>query len=212
MHNEPVFKRRKRKQWKAQPSASIFPAPAGVCGCETEINQWGHLCLSVWSLAHPVQSLPVRWFHSPQGKPPAQGGVETESGWAAAGRGPRQQLGGPAWVLSLSALCPAPMSVAPACFVTFPMSPLSLLTPSERQGSGSQPAALSVSRRAGVLVPDLEEKQADPGAGLPFGTVEKVSHEEGGLLIQRELALLRAGGLQVWLEAQARWTEHPSTA
>lgn len=119
VHNEPIFKRRKRKQWKAQPSASIFPAPAGVCGYETEINQWGHLRLSpgpspvsVWSLAHhPVQSLPVRWFHSPQAQ--TRVSPRLRMGWRRSGGGQLlAEAPGRKWVgqhgCSPSLLCPLP--------------------------------------------------------------------------------------------------------
>lgn len=91
------------------------------------------------------------------------------AGWASMGALPLS-----------SALCPAPMSVAPRLLCHVSREPPEPTRPIEHQSSSSRPAALSVSRRVGVLVPDLEEKQADPGAGLPFGTVEKGSHKEGG--------------------------------
>lgn len=193
MHNEPVFKKEKENNGKLNlPPA--FPSPCWGLWCETEISQRRHLCLSpgpspvsVWSSAHhPVWYLPCKVVSQPtgpgQGESLAQDGVEMERGWAAAGRGPRQALGEPAGVRFLSPLPSAlhPRALPPACFVTLPVSPLSLLAPSERQSSGFPTSSSSVRQGLGVPVPDLEEKQADPGAGLPFGTVEKVSYEEGG--------------------------------
>lgn len=122
------------------------------------------------------------------------------AGWASVGALPLS-----------SALCPAPVSVAPACFVTFPVSPLSLLAPSSvRAAVPGQQLILSASGLVSWYLTWRRNRQTQEQDFL-LGRLRKSPTRRAGLLIQRELALLLAGGLQVLLEAQARWTEHPST-
>lgn len=74
-----------------------------------------------------------------------------------------------------SALCSAPISVPPARFGHLSSEPSEPLAPSVYQSS-----RLSLTSRFSLLPASwlgwcltLEEKQADPGARLPIGTIEK---------------------------------------